>query len=99
MMKDEKLHRFTAKIADVEAISFPIKLEEEEIYRKAAYHVNKLWQSNLSAQPGKSSHFALAKVALAFAELYYRKAQQLSAQSKVLESFEKELDEILLTME
>ena len=53
MMKDEKLHRFTAKIADVEAISFPIKLEEEEIYRKAAYHVNKLWQSNLSAQPGK----------------------------------------------
>ncbi len=98
-MKDDKLHRFTAKIADVEPISFPIKLEEEEIFRKAAYHVNKLWQNNLSAQPGKSSHYALAKVALAFAELYYRKAEQLSAQSKMLDDFEHELDTILMAME
>lgn len=98
-MKDDKLHRFTAKIADVEPISFPIKLEEEEIFRKAAYHVNKLWQNNLAAQPGKSSHYALAKVALAFAELYYRKAEQLSAQSKMLDDFEQELDNILMAME
>lgn len=99
MMKDDKLHKFTAKIADAEAISFSIKLDEEEIYRKAAYHVNKIWQQNRSAQPGKSSNYALAKVALAFAELYYRKAEQLTAQSKMLEEFEKELDDILLAME
>ncbi len=98
-MKDDKLHRFTAKIADVEAFSFYIKLEEEEIYRRAAYHLNQLWNKNREAQPGKSSHYALAKAALAFAELYYRKAEQLAAQQAVLEDFEHELDNILMGME
>lgn len=98
-MTDEKLHRFTAKIADVEPFAFPIKLDEEEIYRKAVYHVNKLWNSHRDAQPGKSSHYALAKVALAFAELYYRKSDQLAAQSAVLDDFERELDDILMGME
>lgn len=98
-MNDERLHRFTAKIADVEAFSFPIKLEEEEIYRKAAYSVNRQWQKNRESQPEKTSIYALAKVALAFAELYYRKSFQLSAQSAMLDEFEHELDRILLSME
>lgn len=98
-MNEEKQHRFTATIADVEPFAFNIKLSEEPIFRKAAYHVNKLWQQMQADQPGKSSHYALAKVALAFAELYYRKSEQLAAQAKLLEDFEHDLDEILMGME
>jgi hypothetical protein len=98
-MSEEKKHRFTAKIADVEPFVFSITLDEEPIFRKAAFHVNELWRNMLADQPGKSSQYALAKVALAFAELYYRKSEQLSSQSQMLDAFENELDKILLTME
>ncbi|MDE6301875.1 MAG: hypothetical protein K2M19_09185 [Muribaculaceae bacterium] len=96
---NKKLHRFTAKIADVEPFVFSITLAEEPIFRRAAYHVNELWQKMQKDQPSKSSHYALAKVALAFAELYYRKNEQLAVQSRLLEDFEKHLDRILLSME
>ncbi len=99
MNEEEKRHRFTATIADVEPFVFSITLSEEPIFRKAAFHVNELWRKMQQDQPSKSSHYALAKVALAFAELYYRKSEQLAAQSKMLDEFERELDEILLTME
>lgn len=100
MKEDNKnQHRFTAKIADVEPFVFSITLAEEPIFRKAAYHVNELWQKMQKDQPLKSSHYALAKVALAFAELYYRKSEQLVAQSKMLDDFEQQLDRILLSME
>ena len=96
---NKKLHKFTAKIADVEPFVFSISSEEEPVFRKAAYHVNELWQRMLHDQPSKSSHYAMAKTALAFAELYYRKSEQLSAQSDMLDQFEKQLDRILLSME
>ncbi|MBO5267641.1 MAG: cell division protein ZapA [Muribaculaceae bacterium] len=98
-MNEEKRHKFTVTIADVEPFAFTITLAEEPIFRKAAYHVNNLWQKMQQDQPGKSSHYALAKVALAFAELYYRKSEQLASQSKMLEDFEHELDEILMGLE
>lgn len=98
-MSNSKQHKFTVKIADAEPFAFNVGLDEEPIFRKAAYHVNQLWENMRNDQPGKSSHFILAKVALAFAELYYRKSEQLSAQSQMLEKFEKSLDEILLKME
>ena len=50
-------------------------------------------------QPGKSSHYVLAKVALAFAELYYRKSEQLTSQSKMLDEFEQQLDRLLMKMD
>lgn len=95
-MNEEKKHRFTAKIADVEPFVFHISLAEEEIFRRAAYHVNELCRKFSADQPDKPSQYTLAKVALAFAELYYRKSEQLSAQSRMIEGFEKTLDEILL---
>ncbi len=78
---------------------FDIKLSEEEILRKAAYHVNELWKRYRTDEPEKSSQYALAKVALAFAELYYRKSEQLNMQSRMLDEFEKTLDQVLLEQE
>ncbi|MDO4319467.1 MAG: hypothetical protein Q4C34_02725 [Bacteroidales bacterium] len=98
-MDEETKHRFTARIADVEPFVFSISLSEEPVFRRAAYHVNDLWRKMCAEQPGKSSHYVLAKVALAFAELYYRKAEQLASQSQMLADFETNIDRILLDME
>ncbi len=43
-MEDEKIHRFTAKIADAEPFAFNIALNEEPVFRRAEYHVNELWR-------------------------------------------------------
>lgn len=96
---NKKVHRFTAKIADVEPFAFQIAADEEPIFRKAAFHVNGLWQKMQKDQPNRSSHFLLAKVALAFAELYYRKNEQIATQTRLLEDFEQNLDSILLSMD
>lgn len=95
-MDVKKTHKFTAKIADVEPFAFTISEDEEPVFRRAEYHVNQLWQKMCREQPGRSSHYILGKVALAFAELCYRKAEQLDAQSALLDDFEKRLDEFLL---
>lgn len=98
-MIDEKRHKFTAKIADVEPFVFDLTLEEEPAFRKAAFHVNELWRKMQADCPGRPSQYVLAKVALAFAELYYRKSEVMAAQSKLLDDFEAELDKVLLAVD
>ncbi len=93
-MKDSL--RVTIKIADVEPIHFEIDRNEEIIYRKAEYHINKLWGEWRQVHKNKSSQEVLARVALAFAELYYRKTDQLESQVRMIDDFEKDLDELLL---
>lgn len=98
-MQESTKYKITVQVADVEPFSFVIDQSEEPIFRKAAYHLNKLWKEMEAKQPGKSSHYALAKAALAFAELYYRKSEQLAVQATMLDKFEGELDKILMGME
>ena len=95
-MADNEKYRFTAKIGDVEEFSFLISPDEEPAYKRAVYHVNDFWRKMRSASQGGSSGQALAKTALAFAELYYRTLEQLARHSQQLDDFEKELDDILL---
>ena len=99
MMNEEKKHKFTAKIADAETLVFDVSLAEEEGFRRAAYHVNELCRNFSVKQPDKSLQYILAKTALAFAELYYRKAEQLGEQSRMIDEFEKSLDAVLLSTE
>ncbi len=88
--------RITIKIADVEPIRFDIQRAEEAIYRKAEYHVNKLYDQWREGMGKKQSPMeVMARVALAFAELYYRKTDLLEAQARVLTQFEQRLDSIL----
>lgn len=98
VMNEQKIHRFTAKIADMD-FAFNISIDEEPIFRKAAFHVNEFWRKMQADSPDRPAQYTLAKVALAFAELYYRKSDQLSAQSRLLEDFEADLDKVLLTMD
>ncbi len=84
--------RITIKIADVEPIRFTIKREEEAIYRRAEYHVNKLYDQWRNSGHKQSPMEVMSRVALAFAELYYRKSELLDAQAEVLDRFEQKLD-------
>ena len=87
--------RITIKIADVEPIKFSIKREDEAIYRRAEHHVNKLYDKWREAGRRQSPMEVMARVALAFAELYYRKNELLEAQADILDRFEQNLDKIL----
>lgn len=98
-MSSKKQHKITVEIADVEPFSFEIDHDQEPIFRKAVFHVNTLWEKFRARQAEKSSEFILAKVALAFTELFVRRNEQLEAQSKLLDEFERSLDDILLKME
>ena len=91
--------RVTIKIADAEPIHFEIDRDEEIVYRKAEFHVNKLWADWRQAHKNKSSQDVLARVALAFAELYYRKSDELENQARLIDSFEKQLDDLLLKVD
>ena len=91
--------RVTIKIADAEPIHFEIDRDEEIVYRKAEFHVNKLWADWRQAHKNKSSQDVLARVALAFAELYYRKSDELENQARQIDSFEKQLDDLLLEVD
>ncbi|MBD5320652.1 MAG: cell division protein ZapA [Bacteroides sp.] len=91
--------RVTIKIADAEPIHFEIDRDEEIVYRKAEFHVNKLWADWRQAHKNKSSQDVLARVALAFAELYYRKSDELENQARLIDSFEKQLDDLLLEVD
>ena len=88
--------RVTIKIADVEPIHFEIDRDEEIVYRKAEFHVNKLGADWRQAVKNKSSQDVLARGALAFAELYYRKSDELDSQARMIDNFEKQLDDLLL---
>lgn len=82
-----------------EEIVFRVAESDEVAFRKAAHSVNEMWNSQRAAQPAKSSHYTLAKVALAFAELSYHKTEQLKRQSALIDEFEKDIDDILLNIE
>lgn len=93
--RSEETFRVTIHIADTEPVQFPIKRSEELIYRKAEYHVNKLWKEWSKSDPKRSTADILARVALAFAELYYRKTNQLEEQHRMIDDFERQLDQLL----
>ena len=93
-MNDQQKYNLTAKIADVEPFNLPISMDEERFYRHIIEQLNKIW-TRLHIGAHETPRVALAKTALYFAEMYYRRTALLNEQSKMLESFEAELDRLL----
>lgn len=97
-MSEDIQHRMRVVVAG-EEIVFRVAESEEVGFRKAAHSVNEMWNSLRASQPGKSSHYTLAKVALAFAELTYHKTEQLKNQAALIDKLEKDIDNILLKVD
>lgn len=97
-MSEENQHRMKVSVVG-EEIAFRVNASEEEGFRWAADYVNNMWNRYQAGQPGKSSHYILAKVALAFAEVIYHQTVQLKEQAELIDQFEKDLDQVLLRIE
>lgn len=98
-MDEQKKHNLTAKIADVEPFKLQITLNEESFYRHIIEQLNKIWGKIHYGPNGVPSQVALAKVALYFAEMYYRKSALAADQSRTLADFEAGLDKALESMD
>ena len=100
-MNDDEIrrHNITARIADVEPFKLLVPETEDAFYRYIIEQLNKLWSKMHYGPGGVPSQMALAKVALYFAEMYYRKSALATDQSKVLDDFERELDKMLRDIE
>lgn len=96
-MKDEL--KITIRIADIAPLSLSIKRDQEEMIRNAEYNVNELWRSWSGRFKGKTSHEILGMVAYQFARLYFETKAQADILDNTLESFEDELDKILLKVD
>lgn len=99
VMSEDRKHNIKVVVANETIQLYNVSESEEIGFRKAAFSANETWKKMCAAQPGKSSHFILAKVAMAYAGLMFSKQDQLEAQAKFLDDFEHRLDEWLLKME
>lgn len=90
----------TIRIADAAPINTKVPVESEEIVRKAAHNVNKLWSAWQTTYSARDSKDILAMVAFQFARRYYQLLEQIDSQSEILDKFENELNRLLdLTVE
>lgn len=97
--ENERYHRLTVQIADVQPFKLQIRASEETFYRQIIEQLNKLWLKIHYGPGGAPSSIALAKVALYYAEMAHRKAALANDQSKALADFEEQLDKMLRDME
>ena len=94
-MNEQTKHNLTVKIADVEPFKLKVAETEEAFYRHIIEKLNRIWAKMHYGAVGESSQVALAKTALYYAEMFYRKSALANEQSRQLENFEQELDKLL----
>ncbi|MFI3239380.1 MAG: cell division protein ZapA [Bacteroidales bacterium] len=105
----EDKQRITIRIPDNPEIPLSINRDDEEFFRKAEKGISDLWSKWSEVYKNKTSKEVYALVAIQFARLYYqalnqadkREAEKQSHEiltKKVLDDFEKELDNILLKL-
>ena len=86
----------TIRIAGHDPMPLQIQRNDEEIVRTAEYNVNRLFNNWTQRFKEKSKSEILAMVAYRFAELLYTQNARLEQTNRLLESFEADLDKILL---
>lgn len=84
------------RIAGQEPISLTINREDEPAAREAEYNVNRLYANYSQRYRTKGAAEILAMVAYRFAELLFSQTAVTEKAEKMLDSFETELNRILL---
>lgn len=86
----------TIKVADLAPLGMSVTLKGEEDIRLAEYYVNLAWKKWMkSKRADQESKDILGMVAIHFTKLYIQELRKNEAASKMLEDFEKRLDEML----
>lgn len=105
----EDKQRITIRIPDNPEIPLSINRADEEFFRKAEKGISELWSKWSEAYKNKTSKEVYALIAIQFARLYYQTLNQADLRvaekesyevltKKMLDNFEKELDNILLKL-
>lgn len=95
MMKQSNQHLITVKIAGADAFKLPVAENEESFYRYVIERINENLQKFRYGSNADSDSVALAKVALYYATMLYRKTELMRSQATLLEDFETRLDSLL----
>ncbi len=98
-MNADKEHRITIKIADIETFKLPVSESEESFYRMVVQRINDNVDRFRYGANADSTAVALAKVALYYATMLYRRTNQMNSQAEMLRSFEERIDSLLESME
>ncbi len=94
-MNEQREHKITIKIADVEPFRLPVPENEESFYRHVIERINKNVDKLSFGAHADSREVALAKVALYYATMLYRQTNLINAQAALLSDFEKRIDSLL----
>ncbi len=94
-MEPDREHRITVKISDIEPFKIGVSESEESFYRQVIEKINEnVRRLQFNSSPD-STEVAVAKVALYYATMLYHRNNIMNAQSRLLEDFERQLDELL----
>lgn len=94
-MNEQREHKITIKIADVEPFRLPVPENEESFYRHVIGRINKNVDKLSYGANADSREVALAKVTLYYATMLYRQSNLINAQASLLADFEKRIDALL----
>lgn len=92
---DDKLN-ITIRIAGQKPFALQVLRADEEIARTAEYQANRLFGLWSDRFRDRSQMEVMAMVAYRFAELFYRQNAAANAAEELIDSFEEQLDRILL---
>lgn len=94
-MKQSNQHLITVKLAGAEPFKLPVAENEESFYRYIIERVNANLQKFRFGANADTENVALAKVALYYATMLYRKTELIRSQASLLDDFEARIDNLL----
>ncbi len=95
MNKQPNNHRITVNICGAEPFKLPLDESEELLYRQIIERINSNCNRFRYGADADSEQVALAKVALYYAMMFYRRHETLSRQADLLNGFEEKLDKLI----
>lgn len=98
-MNADHEHNITIKIADIESFKLPVPESAESFYRTVIEKINENVNRFRFGQNANPTTVALAKVALYYATMHYRRTYQMTMQAEMLKKFEERLDSLLESMD
>lgn len=94
-MNQSNQHLITVKIAGADPFKLPVAENEESFYRYVIERINENLTKFRYGANADSESVSLAKIALYYATMLYRKTELIRSQAELLEQFETDIDKLL----
>lgn len=93
-MNQSNTHLITVQIAGADPFRLPVAENEESFYRYVIQRINENLR-DLKKSGSDNDGVLLAKIALYYATMLYKKTELIRSQSELLEKFEDDIDKLL----